>query len=60
VVLDVDGTTFADTLTIERDPSAPSDVAARYWEFESQEQTRSQRLKATHLKEELGRTRKEL
>ena len=60
VVLVVDGKTFSDTLTIQRDPSAPSDVAARYWEFESQQQTASQKLKATRLKEELGRTRKEL
>jgi hypothetical protein len=60
VVLDVDGATFEDTLRIEKDPSAPADVAARYWEFESREKTAAERLKATRLKEELGRSRKEL
>lgn len=60
VVLDVDGATFEDTLRIEKDPSAPADVAARYWEFESREKTAAERLKATWLKEELGRSRKEL
>ena len=60
LVLDVDGETFSETLTIVKDPGAPADVAARYWEFESDEQTAAERLKATRLKEELGRTRKEL
>jgi len=60
LVLDVDGETFVETLTIVKDPGAPDDVAARYWEFESDEKTAAERLKATRLKEELGRTRKDL